>query len=448
MEAAAATVTRCAAALAQPAGADDFYVPAAPRAALRTTIDSLLHAVEDTRITEEEAIATHAPREEDLGPWQSQLGDRPFQLLQGVLHTLRACRIVAQHPAPRRTALASSFRIVAALHQRITNQQWKEISHLADVAANVVPAEEDVGCMHGLDGIDLQFRMGGAQAPAAPLPDAPHPLLQPGATLVRSKGTGLLSDYDPRTLVGAHPTVFPYGTGGCPKGMSAVEHARLLLARAPRHKHARDPELVLHLFNMTQRQLVNQQARVQTKIFKGGDWNGVTSMSNEEAVALGDLLSMPQHSKQAKAIRERLSPAQRLVLRSARAASSRLPGSRGSMTSLRSKVSAGSCLHDVFTFMINVNPQEVDDPVVCKIAGYEYSFASDGAPVMRKGSKERMQMLADDCVAEAEVMALLIKAFADHIFHFPVGAAQQQQRDVPCPMGVIWEWFFKYESAI
>ena len=52
-----------------------------------------------------------------------------------------------------------------------------------------------------------------------------------------------------------------------------------------------------------------------------------------------------------------------------------------------------------------------------------------------------------DAVAEAEVMGLIVAAFADHLLHFPLGAQQQEQRDVPCPFGRVAAWYLKYESA-
>jgi hypothetical protein len=118
------------------------------------------------------------------------------------------------------------------------------------------------------------------------------------------------------------------------------------------------------------------------------------------------------------------------------------------MNSLRSRSSGSCCLHGMWSIMMNLNPSELDCPVVFEIAGHRYSFDSEGVPQGRPGSRERWRILSEDSVAEAQMMALIVRAFADHILHFPVGAAQQQQRDIPCLFGVVLAWFFKYESAM
>ena len=97
--------------------------------------------------------------------------------------------------------------------------------------------------------------------------------------------------------------------------------------------------------------------------------------------------------------------------------------------------------------MLNLNPSELDNPVVFEVAGHAYRLDDEGVPQLRPNDKERWQILAADSVAEAEVMGLIVAAFADHLLHFPLGAQEQEQRDVPCPFGRVAAWYLKNESA-
>ena len=333
-------------------------MPSAPRSALRLTLAHLLTLVAAEEDSVDEGEAVHQARMAAYGDddGQGEHSSRMRRVLTGVGGTLRTCRLAALHPLVNSTHLAVVIHLVAAMQPAITEGHWHLLSPFADMPVPDQHNVERFGCMYGLDGMDLQLDT----SQQTERPEA----LRAGSTLVRSRGTGMLSDYDPRTLVGSHPTAFPYGTGGCPKGMSAAEHAKLLLARAPRRKHAGDTELVLHLFNTVQRMRVNQQAYVQTHVFKGGDWNTVNSIPSEQAAAIGDLMSLAPGTKHAKELYAALTPAQRLLLNSARTTASRLPGSKGSMGSLRSKASGSCCLHGMWSMMLNLNPSELDCPVV------------------------------------------------------------------------------------
>ena len=322
---------------------------------------------------------------------------------------------------------------------------------------------EGGGPMHGLDGVELQLD-DDALLEHAPLP--PPEALKPGhhvpvtdpldfaaavragARLVRSRGDGPLSDYDPKTLLLAYPCTFPNGTGGKPlKDMSAPAYHNLLLTRFPRQQHAANPHLLLHCFNVQQRMAVSAQARVQCRMRRGGDWDAVAALSMETVCAVTTLLA---HNARNRDVQQALASAPEAVRRlynEVRTCSSRVEGSPGSFASLRSRSTSSWYAHGMWTLMLNMNPSELDEPVVFEIAGHPYTFSTDGAPEQRPDSAERWRILAADPLAEAQFFDIFIQAFADVYLHWPVGATQQEKRDLPCIFGAIAAWFLKYESA-
>ena len=74
----------------------------------------------------------------------------------------------------------------------------------------------------------------------------------------------LINDYDSAWLVGAHPTVFPWKTGGRHKDgpLSEKKWCNLLLRRYPRKQFAQNPAFIADMFNILQRHSVNTNAAV------------------------------------------------------------------------------------------------------------------------------------------------------------------------------------------
>ncbi len=135
------------------------------------------------------------------------------------------------------------------------------------------------GIMRGIDDMEVQWGAEGGRAADPPqfIADAARQhgnfgellrggpqaaavrstLQQPGGVLASTVQHGTpASDYDPSFFPLVHPTSFPYGSGGRPKGMSLKAWASLLMRRCPRERLAHNVYLNLDMFNIIQRQEV------------------------------------------------------------------------------------------------------------------------------------------------------------------------------------------------
>lgn len=318
------------------------------------------------------------------------------------------------------------------------------------------------GHMLGLDGMDLQVETvrppqpvpaGAGTAPRdgdAPPPVDPHNIaraLRPDDVLGRSRGDGLLPDHHPALFVCCYPSIFCNGSGARPKGMSEAAYLSLIRQRHPRFQHAAHPGFLAHSFNLLQRRATATSAKLQTRMYAGGAWDDVAQLSVEEVTAVSALF---HHSSRGRDVREALAaakPAVRELYNAARRVDRHVMGSPGSNASLRSKNTATWHAFGIWTLAINVNPYEMDEPIVMELAGHAYTFSSEGAPVQRPSSTERWRILAADPMAEAEFFNLFIRAFAAVFLQFPVGAHTQQPSDLPCVFDKVLAWTGKPETS-
>ena len=325
------------------------------------------------------------------------------------------------------------------------------------------PPPDEHGPMHGLDGMDLQVEVtripdpvpDGAGAPADPHalalagldPQDVLAAMRPGDTAVRSRGEGLLPDYHRATFPACYPTTFPHGAGARPTEMSERAYFALVLARSPRKQHAAKPQLLCHMFNVQQRRSTNLQAKLQTHKYRGGDWDKVCELSAEQVTAVSTLFVQNNRNQDVRAALAAAPAAVRELYNAARRVDRKVVGSPGSMASLRSRNTSTWYAYGMWTAMLNLNPAELDEPVVFELAGRPYTFSSEGAPLLRPDAAERWRILAADPLAEAQFFDLWVHAFADAFLHFPVGAHVQQQRDPPCLFDLVAAWFLKPETS-
>ena len=303
-------------------------------------------------------------------------------------------------------------------------------------------------------GPELDASAGDGRRPDAPPPGGPVDLasaVRQGARLVYARAEGeLVSDYNAYKLVAMEPNTFPNGTGARPKRMSMQTYGRLLMARAPRTQHAANPMLSMAIFNIQQRMQVNASACVQSRLARAGDWDGIASLPLDTVLAVSMIATMDPRSSARKEAEAELSTDGKRLLRSLASVGARVVGSPGSYASLRSAVAAGRQALGVVTAMVNVNPSEFDAPWTIWLAtGERYDFDPvTGEPgAGRPNQVQQWKLMAQNPWAIAVFHDVFTRAVCDLFFHWPVGAAQQEQRGVACPFGRLYGHMQKFESS-
>lgn len=364
---------------------------------------------------------------------------------------------------------AAAQRKAAAEREVVRLRAAGPTPHQRQIADATPTLDQDDGQMRGLDGMDIQVEptrpQQAAELPRGPaagvMPHADHAAAAAGTgreadvgrvlgqhdVLGRSRGDGLLPDNHPMLFPCCYVSAFPHGRGCRPEGMSESEYFRLIRSREPRRQHAAHPGLLAHTFNLLQRRATGTSARLQTLRYSGGAWDEVALLTKDETDAVAALF---HQNARGHAVREALAaakPAVRELYNAARRVDRHVMGSPGSMASFRSRNTSTWHAFGIWTMAVNLNPFELDEPVVFELAGHAYSFASDGAPRQRPDSAQRWRLLAADPMAEAEFFDLFIRAFADVFLHFPIGAHQQEQRTIACLFDIVLAWSAKPEVS-
>jgi len=174
------------------------------------------------------------------------------------------------------------------------------------------------GIMRGLDDMEIQWGAEGGRAADPPqfIADAARQhgnfgdllrggpqaaavratLQQPGGVLASTVQRATpASDYDPSFFPLVHPTSFPYGSGGRPKGMSLKAWASLLMRRCPRERLAHNVYLSLDLFNIIQRQEVRWDPTPRQGVPCAAAWNTRTHAPNMAHCAQLDAARAQSH---------------------------------------------------------------------------------------------------------------------------------------------------------
>ena len=117
-------------------------------------------------------------------------------------------------------------------------------------------------------------------------------MLQKQGLLVSAipKVDNLVDDYDPKWMLGAHPSTFPYNTGARPEGMSEERWAQCILQRYPASQFARNLGLIADLFNVTQRHSVNKNAWIQFR-FREDQQAAISALTEVEVQTVLDAIA-------------------------------------------------------------------------------------------------------------------------------------------------------------
>jgi hypothetical protein len=129
----------------------------------------------------------------------------------------------------------------------------------AATAAAAAAAGDERGSMTGLDEMDLQFDPAAdidtqqALAAAANKVADAQTLLKNGGILASRCSNTLGDDCSRYMPLRKYPTVYPWGLGARPKGMSEEQEVLLLATRYPSSQFSDNIPFMLHRFNMLQR---------------------------------------------------------------------------------------------------------------------------------------------------------------------------------------------------
>lgn len=91
------------------------------------------------------------------------------------------------------------------------------------------------------------------------LPTVPRIHLDGNKTIavVTPRTSTLANSFDPMYLVWTHPSVFPWGVGKRPEGMSLIAYFRILLERVPIEQFGHNVGLLFDMFDIWQRDQVS-----------------------------------------------------------------------------------------------------------------------------------------------------------------------------------------------
>ena len=116
--------------------------------------------------------------------------------------------------------------------------------------------------MDGIDEVETQMDPNTMVPDAKTAANASSSLHASGVLISAVPKSSPLNDYDALWMVHAHPSVFPYGTGGCPNGMSFIKWFRGLINRYPCQQYAQNVGMLTDGFNIWQRHEAYKQASV------------------------------------------------------------------------------------------------------------------------------------------------------------------------------------------
>lgn len=146
-------------------------------------------------------------------------------------------------------------------------------SEEATATGNDAPDDgAETGIMAGLIDAEVVVEAGGPTPGIADMQEQSVwqtlDVIRNGGVIASCTGSGLVSDFDPQHFVKTHPTSFPYGAGGVPKGMGLATYARILVERdigRPADEGGENVMLQLALFNVLQRRTALAETRARMK---------------------------------------------------------------------------------------------------------------------------------------------------------------------------------------
>ena len=307
-----------------------------------------------------------------------------------------------------------------------------------------------VGSLEGIDEVELQLD------PSGQVPDA----IVAGNLASHFTSAGLVSeaklvsaipanskplnDYDPDWLVKAHPSCFPWGTGGCPEGMAPIRWIRGILNRYPREQFAQNAGFITDAFNIWQRHESFLQASVQLKIspYSAAKLAGITE---DDICAVFELLSSGGPGTDYTKAFSALSPAARTLLEGMKRTGARVIGSPQSFLSLRSKVIAGNVVFGSYTTMMNLCPSEVSSEWTFRLAGKDFKFDIFGNPDNKRSVLENLRTIAANPKACAHFAHAYMQTFTKVLMGWPMDSPCQI--DENCLFGKILMTYLKYEVS-
>ena len=310
----------------------------------------------------------------------------------------------------------------------------------ADAEEDAPPARRarmEAGDMQGLDSADRVLSVSDPTGEA--LDDVAAEMRQSGRGLVDilSNGGRLLSsttngrpanDYKSEFWFGAHPTVFPWGVGGKPDGMSLEHWLRLLLNRYPRSQFAMDTGFQFDARDVMARHEVRRQASIQMTMTPDMV-RAAQDLDEGQLQIAAEFVKYERRGPEWRAALAAAPPGVQAVVKSAETAGQRCLASAKHCARLRSQVVGDWHLTGPFTFAVNINPADLEHVLSLVCAGVNLLTREDGSPYLARdgglSSDDRWRIITGDSDAAAYYFAVVMDCFADVILCWPKGAIRQ-----------------------
>ena len=304
--------------------------------------------------------------------------------------------------------------------------------------------------MEGIDDVELQMDPSGlipdvnAAANLASDLSAAGLISQTKLVAAVPGGGQPLNDYDPLWLIKAHPSCFPWGTGGPPEGMSLIRWIRGTINRYPREQFAQNVGFLTDSFNIWQRHETYTHASVQLKLSPHLAAQ-IQHLTEDDICAVLKLLAGGSNGKDYTKAFGALPPAARVLLDGLKRTGARVLGSPQSFLSLRSKVIAGNVIFGSYTCMMNLCPSEISSEWTFRLSGKEFNFDMFGNPANPRPVIESLRCVAANPKSCAHFAHAYMQSFAKVFLGWPMDSPCQI--DPNCLFGQILMAYLKYEVS-
>ena len=258
------------------------------------------------------------------------------------------------------------------------------------------------------------------------------------------KSDKLADDYSPAWFLDAHPSAFPYNTGGWPKGMSQDRWGQCILHRYPPTQFAQNLGLVTDIFNINQRHSVSKSAWVQFRC-RPDQCADIANLSEADVQSVLEAISKNEFGSTLKDRMDRHPPAAWTLYNGMKAVGGRVLGTPQSFQGLRSRVIACANFYGSYTCQMNLSPAEIGSEWTFRLAGHEYNLGLDGRPTNRPHTMECKRIIAANPVACADFLMSYLRAFTEIFLGWPMDSSFQTNPD--CFFGPCFVAYLKYESS-